>query len=120
MQAGATLPVSLEWTVLKPLPYDAKLFIHLAPVGQDQPVAQVDEPVMGGRYPRRLWAAGEVLPDDHQLQIPETLAPGTYRLRAGLYRDEPGWPRLPIQTPAGPVPDNAYELGTVEVSSAAQ
>ena len=120
LQVGATAPITLEWTVQNPLPYDCKLFIHLVPVDQTQPVAQVDEPIMRDRYPRHLWASGEMLEDSHQIAIPATLAPGTYRFLVGIYREEPGWPRLPVVTAAGPVPEDAYVPGTVQVAGAAQ
>ena len=118
LQPGTTATITLDWTVLKPLPYDCKLFIHLAPADQAQPVAQVDEPVMRDRYPRQLWASGEVLTDSHQIEIPVTLAPGTYRFLVGIYADEPGWPRLPVVSAAGPVPGDAFELGTAQVANA--
>ena len=120
LQPGATVPITMEWTVLNPMPYDCKLFIHLAPLDQTKPVAQVDEPIMHDRYPGRLWAPGEMLEDSHQIALPATLAPGTYRFLAGVYREEPGWPRLPAVTAAGPVPEDAYVLGTVQVAGAGQ
>ncbi len=118
LQPGATVPITLEWTVLNPPPYDCKLFIHLAPIDQVRSVAQVDEPIMRDRYPRRLWASGEKLEDTHRIDIPATLAPGTYRFLVGIYREEPGWPRLPVMTAAGRVPEDAYVLGTVQVVGA--
>lgn len=120
VQPGAIAPVTLEWTVLNPLPDSCRLFIHLTPADQSQPVAQVDEPIMCDRYPAHLWAAGEAFEDGHQIQIPPTLAPGTYRFLIGVYNEAPGWPRLPVVTPAGLAPENAFVLGTVKVASSAQ
>ena len=120
VQPGAIAPIALKWTVLNPLPDSCKLFIHLAPADQYQPVAQVDEPIMRDRYPSHLWAAGEALEDGHQFHIPPTLAPGTYRFLIGVYNEAPGWPRLPVVTPAGLAPENAFVLGTVQVALAAR
>ncbi len=120
MRPGAVAPITLEWTVLNPLTDDCKLFVHLTPVDQTQPVAQVDEPIMCDRYPAHLWTAGEVLEDGHQIAVPPTLTPGTYRFLIGVYREAPGWPRLPVVTPAGLVQENAFVLGAVQVAPAAQ
>ena len=118
LQPGAVVPVNLEWTVLSPLTDDCKLFIHLTPADETRPVAQVDEPIMCDRYPAHLWTTGEVLKDGHQITIPPTLAPGTYRLLIGVYREGPGWPRLPVVCPEGSVQENAFVLGAVQVVGA--
>lgn len=118
LQPGAVAHVNLQWTVLSPLTDDCKLFIHLTPTDQTQPVAQVDEPIMCDRYPAHLWTAGEVFEDRHQISIPATLAPGTYRLLIGVYHEGPEWARLPVVCPAGSVQEGAFVLGAVKVVAA--
>ena len=90
---GADIRVWLNWTVLAPLAQDCKLFVHLTPMDSEQQLAQIDEPIMNGRYPQRLWATGEYLSDVHTLQIPGQLPPGQYRLLIGLYPGE-AWQQL--------------------------
>ncbi len=114
-EPGSTVPVMLDWTVLKPPGCDCKLFVHLVGMDGLDPLAQVDEAILQGRYPSRLWAAGEQLRDRHELAIPASLAPGSYRLVMGLFRDEPGWPRLPVQAGAGDTGESSYVLGQIEV-----
>jgi hypothetical protein len=114
--AGAPLPVTLDWSVLRRLDGPVKLFIHLTPEESMEPLAQADQAVMVDRYPQELWAAGERFEDMHMLETPPDLPPGTYRLFAGLYREEPGLPRLPLAGPEGPIEGDSYLLGTVEIT----
>ena len=108
------VPIKLGWTVLGPLPCDCKLFIHLVRGLGEQPLAQVDEPVLAGRYPGRLWAAGEWLDDEHSLALPPDLAPGRYHLLLGLYDSSTGR-RLPVHHPGDPQPSDLLDLGELVV-----
>jgi hypothetical protein len=112
---GSTIPLTLDWTVLQPPECDCQLFVHLVGMDDLAPLAQVDEAILRGRYPSRLWAAGEQLRDSHELAIPASLVPGTYRLVVGLYRSEPGWPRLAVPSGAGSTGENSYVLGQIAV-----
>jgi hypothetical protein len=48
-------------------------------------VAQHDRAPEGGFYPTSQWDVGESVADIYPLALPETLAPGAYRLVVGLY-----------------------------------
>ena len=100
---------------MQPVTASTKLFLHL--VSQDglTPLTQVDETILADRYPPRLWSAGDRLPDHHTLPIPLDLPPGTYRVVAGLYQDEPGWPRLHVHAARGATNENSLILGTIEI-----
>ena len=72
-------------------------------------VAQQDLPPLAGAAPTTTWLAGEVLTDPHHLALPANLAPGEYRLIAGMYDPNTGQ-RLPIATGG-----DFVELGAVSV-----
>ncbi len=73
-----------------------------------------DAPPLGGDYPTRRWAAGEVIIDPHPLDL-SALPPGEYRLLTGLYNFTTG-ERLPAASPTGaPLPDFAVELGLLSL-----
>jgi hypothetical protein len=75
---------------------------------EEEQVAGFDGPPVGGDYPTSWWEAGEVIADEHVLDLGE-LAPGHYRLLVGLYRLDTG-ERLPAFGPDGVLPDYAVEL----------
>ncbi len=68
-----------------------------------QSVARLQAPLVSDSYSSRLWQAGEIVRGEHDLVIPESLPPGTYRLSLVMNPD--------TGTPAG----TAY-LGNVEVT----
>ena len=66
-----------------------------------------------GRRPTRAWLPGEVVVTTYALELPADLAPGVYRLMAGLYDPgQPGLPRLHIQ-PGGA---DVVEVGRISLS----
>lgn len=84
---GAPLTLRLLWETSATLPADYTAFVHL--VGPDgNLVAQSDRAPEGGFYPTSAWEVGERVADTYTLEVPETLAPGEYRLQVGWY--EPG------------------------------
>jgi hypothetical protein len=83
---GSTLILRLLWQT-GPDGFDAdyNVFIHL--LDADGQIAQQwDAPPAGGSYPTSHWDPGEIVLDDHDLAFSPQLAPGAYRLVAGLYR----------------------------------
>jgi len=82
------------------------IFIQLWDEGEQ--VAGFDGPPVGGDYPTNWWEAGEVILDEHPLDL-SGVSTGRYRLLVGLYRPDTG-ERLPAAGPDGPLPDYALEL----------
>jgi mannosyltransferase len=68
-----------------------------------QTVVMLHAPLVSEAYSTTLWSQDEIVRGEHDLSIPESVAPGTYRLSLAVLPD--------INTPAG----TAY-LGTVKVS----
>lgn len=108
--AGEALPLRFYWTAPQRPRNNYNLFVHLLSPEGEQPVAQWDGPLAVDSRLTLTWDdPGETLISPvRQLNIPADLAPGTYRLVAGLYDFETG-ERLPV---AG---GDALSLGTVEV-----
>lgn len=84
---GQLLPVELYWLALRENGRNDKSFVHLVDAA-GQVVAQHDGDPGGGFTPTSRWQPGEFLRDRHYLELPMTLPPGRYRLKAGLYRFE--------------------------------
>jgi 4-amino-4-deoxy-L-arabinose transferase-like glycosyltransferase len=84
VQAGTTLPLALFWRATHPLPLDYTVYVHLVDAAGSK-VAQRDVPPLEGRRPTSAWQPGDLVRDDQDLFVPETVAPGTYRLLAGMY-----------------------------------
>ena len=84
VQAGGVLPLALFWRATRPLPLDYTVYVHLVDAAGNK-VAQRDVPPLEGRRPTSAWQPGDLVRDDQDLFVPETVAPGTYRLLAGMY-----------------------------------
>jgi 4-amino-4-deoxy-L-arabinose transferase-like glycosyltransferase len=84
VQAGGVLPLALFWRATRPLPLDYTVYVHLVDAAGSK-VAQRDVPPLEGRRPTSAWQPGDLVRDDQDLFVPETVAPGTYRLLAGMY-----------------------------------
>ena len=110
VQSDAPLTITLYWRADEQPVGDYVAFVHLLDENEGgQPLAQHDGPPRYGRYPTLAWQAGDVIADEHILEIP-TLAAGTrVRLVVGMYRPDT-LERLPVLGPDGPVRDNLISL----------
>jgi 4-amino-4-deoxy-L-arabinose transferase-like glycosyltransferase len=104
----------LIWRCTGPVETSYAVFVHLLDA-QEGRVAQHDSPVPGGGVPTAGWQPGEVVADEHTITWPTSVAPGIYRLIAGMY-DPITEARLPVLDDAGqPIGDHVL-LTTVEVA----
>jgi hypothetical protein len=76
--------------------------------------AQVDRSPVGGFRPTSSWRPGEMITDNYGLALPEELAPGRYRLIAGLYSPA-SMERLVVITNDGAQQQDHVTLGEVLV-----
>ncbi|NOZ07148.1 MAG: YfhO family protein [Chloroflexi bacterium] len=90
---GDTLHVVLRWEALGKIDEYDSAFVRLVD-GAGRALAQIDHGAGGTQHPTLLWNPGETITDTYTLAIPNTAAPGNYRLEAGLYRPEGIEPRL--------------------------
>jgi len=88
------LAVTLHWRALQPPVEDYSVFVHLLDA-EGQIVAQHDGQPQNGAYPTSVWDRGEVVADEHILDLPADLPAGRYRLRVGWYLPASG-DRLPV------------------------
>ncbi len=106
--SGGLAHLQLAWQT-GPAGFDGDwtLFLHL--LDDDGQIAQQwDAPPTGGWYPTSFWKPGEVVLDDHTLDLSPMLVSGSYRLIAGLYRADGS--RLPLDEGA-----DFVELATIEL-----
>lgn len=112
-EAGAGWRLTLYWASLAPLERDYTVFVHLIGPGGVL-MAQADGPPAGGDYPTSLWAPGETIADQRIIPT-ESLPPGAYDLRVGMYLLETG-ERLPAFDAGGArLPADAIPLTTLEL-----
>ncbi|MFQ5576532.1 MAG: hypothetical protein ACE5G8_06035 [Anaerolineae bacterium] len=109
VRAGEILPVELAWRTGAPLVADYNVFVQLIAAG-GLPAARRDSPPGGGYRPTQSWPVNELIADRHGLPLPPNLAPGAYRLIAGLVNPANG---QRLTTPGGA---DFVDLGTVEVT----
>ena len=112
---GEEVAVALRWQVKEAPGRDLTTFVHLGDPAEP-PLAQGDSPPLGGDYPTRLWAAGEVIDDAYTLAIPQDLPPGRYPVHIGLYDPETG-ERLPLIVENTRQPNDAFFLGWLSIIS---
>ena len=103
LKTGETLPVNLFWQSLGDNLPDLIMFTQLQDE-QGNALALTERPPI---YPSANWQNGTLLRDLHRLKIPATLPGGTYKLAAGVLRED----KTRLQPPAG----NQVVLGQVTV-----
>jgi hypothetical protein len=100
------LRVVLYWVPLVPLRAAYSSYVHLVDEGLGTGVVGSDHRPGGDFYPTTLWPVGDVARDEHRLRLPAEIAPGRYRLVAGMYS-------YPALEPLGAM----LSLGQVEVAA---
>jgi len=95
-RSGQALSITLYWLSRRPTRQNYKVFVHLTGPDGGRPLAQSDGDPGGGYTPTSRWVAGELVPDRHRLEVPDTLPAGEYLLWAGLYDFATG-ERLPVE-----------------------
>ena len=111
--AGQPLVVRTTWMAAQQVnrPYTA--FLHLYDLSGTL-VTNTDGMPLQGRWPTTCWRPGQSFDDSYSLALPDSLPPGAYRLKLGLYWLPTG-ERLPMEGESA----DALDLGTIEVSRAA-
>lgn len=108
---GATVRLALYWAARAEVPRSYSVFTQLLDAGS-RVAAQHDGPPVGGGRPTSSWRAGEVIRDEHPIELPRSLNPGTYRLQVGMY-DPQTLERLPLAAPVLRVENDALQLTDV-------
>ncbi|MGI6368754.1 MAG: ArnT family glycosyltransferase [Anaerolineae bacterium] len=82
--AGGDLSVTLYWRALQAPLSEAKVFVHMVDAS-GAIHSQVDAVPAQWQRPTSGWLEGEVITDQHVLELPADLAAGDYALLVGLY-----------------------------------
>ena len=89
LSPGTTVTVTLVWQATSEMEVSYRVFLHL--VGPDGAlVAQSDSEPVNWTRPTTGWAVREIILDGRELAIPESVHPGRFSLRAGLYTTDAG------------------------------
>jgi hypothetical protein len=107
--------ITFKWLAQSRPAADYTVFIQLWPSDPQQKFIGFDSQPLSGDYPTSLWDTGEVILDPHELNL-STVAPGEYRILAGLYNLSTG-ARLPAYAGDIPLPDDAVDLGSFQIKS---
>ncbi len=109
---GGRIPVTLYWQALAPIPAGYQVFTHLE--GQSGPVAQADGVPVCWTYPTEVWRPGQIIADQHAIQLSPEIPPGDYPLQVGLYLPET-FARLDLLDVAGNPAGNSVTLTQVQI-----
>ncbi len=110
LEAGDLLAVRLDWEALAKPAADYSVFIQLLDAN-GQVTAQRDLPLQDDGAPSSAWQSGQQASTRAAIALPVGMAPGTYRLIAGLYDSQTG-ARVPVGN------GDFVELGAVQVERA--
>lgn len=89
IRQGEALDLTLYWQTDSDIASSLTVFLHLLNE-EGNIVAQRDQIPAAGSRPTTGWAPGEVVGDAYTLFIDESIPPGEYRLRIGLYNARSG------------------------------
>lgn len=105
---GDQIVVTWYWRCTAPVPGSYQIFLHVDGMGQR---LNGDHEPVEGRYPVRLWSAGDIIVDRQELRIPANFPPGTYSFNIGFYSGE-----TRLEVVEGPEDDaNRAIAGTIVV-----
>ncbi len=111
---GDSIPVTLRWHALQPVPTDYTVFVHLIKPDMVTLINTADSGPVNGTMPTSRWQVGEIVVDPHLVTIPEGTPPGTYQIRIGLYNTEG---RLTVvDSGETTVSDNSVFISNVEIT----
>jgi len=87
---GEGIRVRIRWRATAPLAEDYTVFLHYLRDGER--VAQADSQPAGGYYPTTVWRPGDVVNDDHYVDVEDIGAPcpGHDVLLFGFWQAESG------------------------------
>jgi hypothetical protein len=110
---GDTFLLTLYWESLAAMDFDYSVFVHVADA-EETIWGQDDGQPVGGTYPTSAWVPGEIVVDQHRLQIDPEAPPGSYRLMTGMYDGSNGQ-RLTVEGSSDIVDDDRIVLRMLEI-----
>lgn len=116
VRGGDTLNLNVVWEALKSPAQDYSVFLHLAPVEDQPPLAQSDT-LIRSDYPTGAWRTDDQLVDTLTLVLPPDLPAGEYELFVGVYYWQTG-ERLTVNVEENQiaVSDNRVRVASINVT----
>ena len=108
------LSLELFWTADQTPTRDYKVFVHLLDA-QQQLVAQDDSMPARWRHPTGSWTAGEIVTDQHQIELSGPLPAGEYLLTVGMYDPDTGERLTARDADGNPIAGDTIVLTTIHV-----
>lgn len=93
--------------VHRPITGNWKMFVHIDGFKRRY---NGDHPVIEGRYPMSLWQPGDVVVDEHELQLEPNFTPGDYTLYLGFFAGE-----ARFEVTDGPEHEDRVRAGVIRV-----
>ena len=108
---GTPAKLEMFWRAKRRLRSDWKVFVHIDAPGQR--IHGDHEPV-SGVYSMKDWRKGDLIADEHHINIARTIRPATFTFFAGLYR---GKTRMKIKNTSDKLKDkeNRAKIGRIRV-----
>jgi hypothetical protein len=111
---GEILPLSLLWRAVAPVPQDYSVGIFLM-TGDGRLVAERNSYPVNYFAPTQQWRPGQLIRDNHGLQIPVGIAPGEYEVWIVVYWWQQPDERLPVRDSDGKLLGDHARLTTITV-----
>jgi hypothetical protein len=108
------IPVTLYWQALAPISANYQVFTHLE--GKSGPVAQADGVPVCWSYPTDAWHPGQIIADQHAIQLPPDVPSGNYPLQVGLYLAD-SFARLDVLDKTNNPISNSVTLTEVQIQA---
>jgi hypothetical protein len=113
--SGGKMWAVLRWRAHQPLANDLKVSLFLADAA-GHIAGQADDALVGDRYLlEKTWPAGRAATTYHLVETLPAVPPGTYQLRAAVYRAA-GGERLPVAAVGDGGWADSAALGTIEIT----
>ena len=113
--SGDVMALTLYWEALAPIDSNYSVFVHLADANEQIWGQHDGQPVLGA-WPTSDWLPGEIVVDQHSLEINPAAPAGDFRLMIGMYDDSTGR-RLTVAEGSAIVDEDRIVLETLEVSA---
>jgi hypothetical protein len=112
---GHRMLLTLYWRALVPVDTDYTVFVHFAD-SAEQIWGQHDGQPVGGTFLTTGWSPGQIVVDQHTIEIDPEAPAGRYRLMVGMY-DGANAERLTISSPIEAMDEDRIVLETIELTA---
>ncbi|MFB6350493.1 MAG: LTA synthase family protein, partial [Bradymonadaceae bacterium] len=86
VKPGDEITITYYFEVLGNIPPKWKLFVH----GEGDRILNLDHVPVNGRYPLQDWKSGEILADNHTIEVPDNWKSSTLDVHLGIYHPDEG------------------------------